>query len=203
MKGNPIQRNFFQRVLGLGKKSKRPRQAGASLHQATGAGGFVGDVGTTPPTQGAGSFVSAFGMKSPAKQKNSPLEIPVRPRKESLNPIGPYDKEGYFETIKNDVSTKTSMPDLKGDTTVITTTSNRYTDPETGKVYSKVRGPSPEIVEEISVIGPEGEEKGKTKIVGSNPVSGDDFMAGTKYVDKSNPFSGPRKWDPETRSFKM
>ena len=136
------------------------------------------------------------------KQENSPLEIPIKPRKESLNPIGPYDEEGYFETIKGDVSTKTSMPGSEGGTIIKTRRSNRYTDPETGKVYSKVRGPSPEIEEEISVIGPEGEEQGKTMIVGSNPVSGDDFMTYTKYVDKSNPFSGPRKWDPETRSFK-
>ena len=64
MKGNPIQRNFFQRVLGLGKKSKRPRTT------TGGAGGFVSAIGQAPAaTQGAGSFVSALGMKTPAKHK--------------------------------------------------------------------------------------------------------------------------------------
>ena len=64
MKGNPIQRNFFQRVLGLGKKSKRPRTATSAAQ-----GGFVGAVGQAPAaTQGAGSFVSALGMKSPVEK---------------------------------------------------------------------------------------------------------------------------------------
>ena len=64
MKGNPIQRNFFQRVLGLGKKSKRPRTS-----TSTAGGGFVGAIGQAPATtQGAGSFVSALGMKSPVEK---------------------------------------------------------------------------------------------------------------------------------------
>ena len=64
-----MQRNFFQRALGLGKKSKRTRTA------TGGAGGFVSAVGQAPAaTQGAGSFVSALGMKTPAKQEESPLE---------------------------------------------------------------------------------------------------------------------------------
>ena len=63
MKGNPIQRNFFQRVLGLGKKSKRPRTA-----TSTAGGGFVGAVGQAPAPTTTGSFVSALGMKSPVEK---------------------------------------------------------------------------------------------------------------------------------------
>ena len=69
MKGNPLQRNFFQRgvlgrVLGMGKKDKRPRTA-----TSTAGGGFVGAVGQAPTPTTTGSFVSALGMKSPVEQK--------------------------------------------------------------------------------------------------------------------------------------
>ena len=69
MKGNPLQRNFFQRALGLGKKSKRPRQTGRSLHKATGTGVAFGTLSQAPAPTTTGGFVSALGMKSPAKNK--------------------------------------------------------------------------------------------------------------------------------------
>ena len=135
-----------------------------------------------------------------------------KPRKESMNPTGPRDKEGYFETkgdyYSSDVKTKPktrktstgkTMP--TGDTEVVQTRSNRYT--EDGKTYSKVRGPSAERETETSIVGPKGTQKGKTKVVKDNPVSGSDFMASTEERDDSMPFSGKnRKYNPKTRSFR-
>ena len=60
MKGNPLQRNFFQRALGLGKKSKRPRQAGTGV--------AFGTLSQAPAPTTTGGFVSALGMKSPVEQ---------------------------------------------------------------------------------------------------------------------------------------
>ena len=159
----------------------------------------------------------AFKMKRGAAPKfkelgSSPAKV-EKPRKESMNPIGPRDKEGYFETkgdyYKPDVKTKPktrktstgkTMP--TGDTEVVQVKSNRYTDQETGKTYSKVRGLSAERETETSVVGPKGNQKGKTKVVKDNPVSGSDFMAGKSERDDSNPFTGNRKYNPKTRSFR-
>lgn len=78
MKGNPLQRNFFQSVLGLGKKSKRPRTATSAAQ-----GGFVG---AAPAPTETGGFVSALGMKSPVekghktkvKYQSAPIETENR-----------------------------------------------------------------------------------------------------------------------------
>tara|TARA_R110000824_G_scaffold184869_3_gene365810 strand:+ start:192 stop:653 length:462 start_codon:yes stop_codon:yes gene_type:complete len=150
------------------------------------------------------------------KQKGFPMHSTksvlkqLKPRDESMEPTGPRDEEGYFTTkgdsYSPDVSTRPTTDRSKGvttgDTEVIETFSNRYTDPETGKVYSKVRGPSAERETSTSIVGPKGTQKGKTKVVKDNPVSGSDFMASTEEKDYSNPFSGDRKYNPKTRSFR-
>jgi len=152
-------------------------------------------------------------MKGSPMQRNfgTPTKQ-LKPRDRSMEPTGPRDEEGYFTTkgdyYSSDVSTRPRMGDaseepvITGDTEVVQTRSNRYTDPETGKTYSKVRGPSAERETETSIVGPEGTQKGKTKVVKDNPVSGDDFMASTEEKDYSNPFMGNRKYKPETRSFR-
>jgi len=73
MKGNPIQRNFFQRALGLGKKSRRARTATSAAQ-----GGFGRVIQTSTPDATSVPFgtVSGMGlhqaaptvMKSPVKQ---------------------------------------------------------------------------------------------------------------------------------------
>jgi hypothetical protein len=142
---------------------------------------------------------------------SSPAKL-FKPRKKSMNPTGPRDKEGYFETKGDNYSpdVKTKPKTIKtstgktmptGDTEVKTITSNRYT--KDGKTYSKVRGPSAERVTETSIVGPKGTQKGKTKVVKDNPISGSDFMASTEERDDSMPFSGKnRKYNPKTRSFR-
>ena len=152
------------------------------------------------------------------KQKGFPMHSTksvlkqLKPRDESMEPTGPRDEEGYFTTkgdsYSPDVSTRPHIGDapkepvITGDTEVVQTRSNRYTDPETGKVYSTVRWPSAERETETSIVGPKGTQKGKTKVVKDNPVSGSDFMASTEEKDYSNPFSGNRKYNPKTRSFR-
>tara|TARA_R110001592_G_scaffold359451_2_gene666102 strand:+ start:132 stop:512 length:381 start_codon:yes stop_codon:yes gene_type:complete len=126
-----------------------------------------------------------------------------------MEPTGPRDEEGYFTTkgdyYSPDVSTRPTTDKSKGvttgDTEVKETRSNRYT--KDGKTYSKIRGLSAERETSTSVVGPDGTQKGTTKVVKDNPVSGDDFMASTEEKDHSMPFSGKnRKYNPKTRSFR-
>ena len=153
----------------------------------------------------------AFKMKGSHHYGKNPLKQ-LQPRDESMEPTGPRDEEGWFETkgheYSSDVKTRPTTDKSKGvttgDTEVVQTWSNRWTDPETGKVYSTIRGPSAERETETSIVGPKGKQKGKTKVVHDNPVSGDkDWMTKTEERDDSNMFSGNRKYDPKTRAFKM
>ena len=57
MKGNPIQRNFFQRALGLGKKSRRARTATSAAQ-----GGFGRVIQTSTPDATSVPFGTVAGM---------------------------------------------------------------------------------------------------------------------------------------------
>tara|TARA_R110000765_G_scaffold288238_2_gene384556 strand:+ start:1629 stop:2090 length:462 start_codon:yes stop_codon:yes gene_type:complete len=152
----------------------------------------------------------AFKMKGSPMQRNfgTPAKQ-LKPRDESMEPTGPRDEEGYFTTkgdyYSPDVSTRPTTDKSKGVTTgeteVKETYSNRHTDPETGKVYSKVRGLSAERETSTSVVGPDGTQKGTTKVVKDNPVSGDDFMASTEERPAKK-YGRNRKYNPKTRSFR-
>jgi hypothetical protein len=145
-------------------------------------------------------------------------EVNVTPAKQML-PVGQFepiigavDEEGYeITTSKHGPTVKTKPitqdksvgPVITGDTEVIEEISNRYT--KDGKTYSTVRGPSAERETETSIVGPGGKQKGKTKVVHDNPVSGEAnaWMAKSEERDDSNPFSGAREWDPKSRAFKQ
>jgi len=126
---------------------------------------------------------------------------------------GTIDEEGYEVTEGDDYTPnvktraitrdRSEGPVITGDTEVIETVSNRYTDPKTGKVYSTIRGPSAERETETSIVGPKGKQKGKTKVVHDNPVSGEkNWMTKTGERDDSDWIGEPREYDPKTRSFK-
>jgi len=114
-------------------------------------------------------------------------------------------KNEYSPTVKTRAVTqdKSVGPVITGDTEVIEERSNRYT--KDGKTYSTVRGPSAERETETSIVGPGGKQKGTTKVVHDNPVSGEAnaYMAKSEERDDSNPFMGPREWDPKSRAFKQ
>ena len=140
---------------------------------------------------------------SPAKQE--------APRDKSMEPTGPRDKSGGFETkgdyYSSDVKTKpktrktsTGKDMPTGETEVKETYSNRYK--KDGKTYSKVRGPSAEKEEETRVVDQKGTQKGKTRVVHSNPETGSDFLTKDVERDDSNPFSGDPKYNPKTRSIR-
>ena len=78
MKGNPIQRNFFQRALGLGKKSRRARTATSAAQ-----GGFGRVIQTSTPDATSIPFGTVAGMglanaptvmKSPVKDTETTSE---------------------------------------------------------------------------------------------------------------------------------
>ena len=137
-------------------------------------------------------------------------------RDASMNPTGPRGPKGGFATgsTKGSYGEKvTTMPVTRktstgkdfptGETKVEVKRSNRYT--KDGKTYSKVRGPSAEQEVETSTVGPKGKQKGKTKVVHSNPSGAESsFWNPTKSVerDDSNPFSGNREYNPKTRKIK-
>tara|TARA_R100000742_G_C4253516_1_gene71604 strand:+ start:442 stop:948 length:507 start_codon:yes stop_codon:yes gene_type:complete len=131
------------------------------------------------------------------------------PRDESMEPTGPRDESGSFETkggyYSPDVKTKpktrktsTGKDMPTGETEVKETVSNRYK--KDGKTYSTVRGPSAEKEEETSIVDQKGKQKGKTRVVHSNPETKSDFLAKDVERDDSNPFSGERTYDPKSRS---
>ena len=160
-------------------------------------------------------FTLKSGNSTPFKMMGSSPAKYEKPRKGSLNPIGPRGPEGSFKTVHPDdygdkagatpttietkpITRKTStggtMP--TGETEVKTTTRSTYK--KGGETYSKVRGLVAEKRTETAVIGPKGKQKGKTKI----NETGGPWARGQSESDPSYGGLMTPKYNPKTRTIR-
>ena len=144
----------------------------------------------------------------PFKELGSTPTKQLKPRDESMEPIGPRGPKGYFKTIIDDgtntpatVETRPTTDKSKGvttgDTEVKTTQHSKYTDG--GKKASKIRGMAPDKTTSTTVVGPKGKQKGKTTV---SETEGGEKGARTYKVKGAGRYKDPKvKYNPKKRSF--